>query len=206
MIVAVAAIWLTPAYPGSADCLFVPLSVPPVLFALSLSQAFLKGIAAARDRMDGTVAEPRWTAFGESMWPRLRLWLLLWLVYFAAVEVGIYAFIHIFEFLVSVSSAGVILGMVAACFVWAPRCAKPWKLALLTLLTAAPAFVLFFVLGTLLLDSLGLKRLQGLAGALDILLFYAPCIASGCLLVVAVLAGSWARHRGDAWFRRTRSK
>lgn len=101
----------------------------------------------------------------------------------------------------SLPSVGVILLLAASCFVWAPRCRKLWKLALLTLMTVAFVFTLFSVLSyvvVLLLDTLELLDLGYMGMGL---LVFPPLVASVLSIVGALCALIWARRKGDAWFR-----
>jgi hypothetical protein len=179
-----------------SDLRFLPMLAPLLFFVFPLCLAFRNGIASAQDQLSGTAAGSSWTAFGNVMWHRVYLWLVLWIMYFVILDVCLEDVICGYKLTLSVSSMGLILGMVAGCFAWAPRCNRLWTLALLTELTAVPAFVLLFFLGAFVLDVLGLGGYMGLGIAI-----YVPFIAFGCLLAAAVLAWIWAWRHGDAWFR-----
>ena len=174
----------------------LPAFAPSFFFVFPLCQAFLDGIASSHDLMHGTARGSPWKSFGKVLWRRMCLWLPLWIVYFVVLELYLENVVGGGNWIASVSSMGLVLGMVAACFVWAPRCKKLWTLALLTGLTAVPAFVLFLFLGALALNILGLGGYMGLG-----IVIYSPFIASGCLLVAAIVSWFWAWRRGDAWFR-----
>ena len=176
--------------------IFVAMLAPSFFFVFPLSQAFQKGIASAREHMHGTAAGSPWREFGKVIWPRLGHWFVLWMVYFAVVEVYLETVVGGLNWSLSVSNAGLVLGTIAACFIWAPRCENLWTLALATGLTVVPAFILFLFLGALALNILGLGGYMGLG-----IVIYSPFIASGCLLVAAIISSFWARCRGGAWFR-----
>ena len=176
--------------------IFVAMLAPSFFFVFPLCQAFQKGIASAREHMHGTAAGSPWREFGKVIWPRLGHWFVLWMVYFAVVEVYLETVVGGLNWSLSVSNAGLVLGTIAACFIWAPRCENLWTLALATGLTVVPAFILFLFLGALALNILGLGGYMGLG-----IVIYSPFIASGCLLVAAIVSWFWAWRRGDAWFR-----
>jgi hypothetical protein len=172
-----------------------PLTVP-FFFLLLLCQAFLNGIAAARDSMRGGSSRSARERFRRVLLPRVFLWLALWAVYFVVLEVYMELVVGGGNLMASASCGGLVLGMVASCFVWAPRCTKLWTLVLLTVLTALPGFVLFCYLGGAIIASLGLGGYMGLG-----VIAYAPLVASMFLLLATICAWLSARLRGDAWFR-----
>lgn len=171
-----------------------PLTVP-FFFLLPLCQAFLNGIAAARDSMRGGSGRSARERFRRVLLPRVCLWLALWAVYFVVLEVYMELVVGGANVIISASCGGLVLGMVASCFVWAPRCTKLWTLALLTVLTALSGFILFCFLGGAIIALLGLGGYMGLG------ILAAPLVASMFLLLAII--GVWlsARLRGDAWFR-----
>ena len=183
-------------HPVLAEFLVPALLAPSFFFVLPLCQTFRKGIAAARDHIHETATGSPWREFGKVICPRLGHWPVLWMVYFAVVEVYLETVVGGLNWSLSVSNAGLVLGMIGACFIWAPRCENLWTLALATSLTVVPAFILFLFLGALALNILGLGGYMGLG-----IVIYSPFIASGCLLVAAIVSWFWAWRRGDAWFR-----
>ncbi len=125
-----------------------PLTVP-FFFLLPLCQAFLNGIAAARDSIRGGSGRSARERFRRVLLPHVFLWLALWAVYFVALGV-----VGGGNLIVSTCCGGLVLGMVASCSVWAPRCTKLWNLALLTVLTALPVFILFcFLWGAIIVSN-----------------------------------------------------
>jgi hypothetical protein len=179
--------------------IFVAMLAPSFFFVFPLCQAFQKGITSARDHIRGTAAGSPWKEFGKVIWPRLAHWFVLWMVYFAVVEVYLETVIGGLNWIASVSNAGLVLGMIGACFIWAPRCENLWTLALATGLTVVPAFSLFLFLGAIVLEVFGLGGYMGLG-----IVIYSPFVASGCLFVAAIVSSLWARCRGNTWFRASR--
>jgi len=130
-----------------------PLTVP-FFFLLPLCRAFLYGIAAARDSMRGGSSRSARKRFRRVMLPHVFVWLTLWAVYFVVLGVYMEFVVGSGNLIVSTCCGGLVLGMVASCFVWAPRCAKLWTLALLTVLTALPVFILFcFLWGAIIAST-----------------------------------------------------
>jgi len=180
---------------GGAELLVVPPLVVSAFFVIPLCQAFLRGVACGREAITTGNGPPR-TAFWKVLWPRGCIWLALWAVYFIALEVYMGLVLGGGSLMTSASCGGLVLGMVASCFVWAPRCRKLWTLAVLTVLTALPGLILFCILGGAIIASLGLGGYMGLEAVV-----YAPLVASVFLLLGAICVWVWARLRGDAWFR-----
>ena len=56
--------------------------------------------------------------------------------------------------------------------------------------------ILLCFLGAFALNVLGLGGYMGLG-----IVVYSPFIATGCLLLAAIISWFWAWRRGDAWFR-----
>lgn len=182
---------------GSGDeFFFLLLLFPALFFAFPLCRVFSNGIAAARDQMRASAAGSPWKAFDAVLRPRLGRWLVLWIGYFVVLELCLLVAVGGMYLTTSIVGTGQILGMIAACFLWAPRCRKLWTLVLLTALTSVPALILLVFLGAVVLDFLAPK--------VDVILgvfLYSPLIAAGCLFVAAVVSCWWALLRGNAWFR-----
>lgn len=182
------------AFSGGVLFALPPVTVP-FFFLLPLCQAFLNGITAARNSMRGGSSRSARERFRRVLLPRVLLWLALWAFYFVVLEVYMELAVGGGNLIVSAFCGGLVLGMVASCFVWAPRCTKLWTLALLTVLTALPGFILCCYLGIVILASLGLGGYMGLG------LLRFPLVASILLLLATIGVWLWARLRGDAWFR-----
>ena len=180
---------------GDAEILAPPPLVVAVFFVIPLCQAFLRAVACGREAMTTGDGSP-WATFRRVLWPRGRLWLALWAAYFIVLEVYMGLVLGGGSLMTSASCGGLVLGMVASCFIWAPRCRKLWTLALLTVSTALPGFILFCILGGAIVTSVGLGGYMGLGAVV-----YAPLVASVFLLLGAICVWRWARRRGDAWFR-----
>ena len=180
---------------GGAELLTAPPLVVAALFVIPLCRAFLRGVASGREAMANGASSPR-ASFRRVVWPRGCVWLVLWAVYFVALEVYMGLILGGGSLMTSASCGGLVLAMVASCFVWAPRCRKLWALVLLTLLTALLGMIFFCILGATIIDALGLGGYMGLGVVVG-----APLVASAFLLVVTICLWLWARLRGDAWFR-----
>jgi len=182
---------------GLAGGLFaVPPIALPFFFALPLCQAFLRGIASARDSMRDTTGESPGTVFRNELRPRFRIWLVLWGVYFVILEGYLYKVAGGGSVIVSVPCATMVLLMVTSCFIWSPRCTKLWSLVLLTSLTPPIAFLLAYI------PAFAFVYLFGPRGYMDLGLVTIPPLIASLFLVVAVIV-TWIRtkRKGNAWFR-----
>ena len=99
--------------------------------------------------------------------------------------------------IISAPTVGLVLLMFATCFLWAPKCEKSWVLALLSLFTP-------LLFGALLWGaSMPLVGLSGMAGYMGLgYAIFPPLIASGGLLVGAIVTLVRAWRKGDEWFQR----
>ena len=175
-------------------------ALPPVtvlfFFLLPLCQAFLNGIAAARDSMRGGSGRSARERFRRVLLPHVFIWLVLWSVYFVVLEAYLFKVVGGGNLIVSVPSAGLVLLMVASCFIWAPRCKKLWPLVLLTFLTPLIAFPLAYI------PAFAFVYFFGPRGYMDLgLVMIPPLIASLFLVVAAIVTWIRTKRKGDAWFR-----
>lgn len=174
----------------------LPPLVLPFFFLLPLCDGFLHGIAAARESMRGGASVSPTASFRQVLRPRMCLWLVLWILYFASLEAYLFKFAGGGNLIVSLPSAGLVLLMVASCLFWAPRCRKRSTLAILTLLTPLLVVLVSYPLAFSFVYFIGPRGYMDLG-----LATIPPLISSAILLVAAIGVWLWSRHQGDAWFR-----
>jgi len=173
----------------------VPMIAPSFFFVFALCEAFQDGIASAQRGFQEATGGSPWLSFGKVLGRRARLWLPLWAIFFIAFQ----PWRNELSLCMCISIAGIVWGSAAACFVWAPLCKKVWTLSLLTLLTLGVACGALLGVSMLVIEAMGMGGYMGLGH-----LFYAPALASGCLLLAAIVAGGWAWWQGNEWFRMDR--
>ncbi len=182
-------------------------SLPPAFFfAVPLAQAYLQGIQMARESIRaGTDDSPR-RCFRHSLAPRVRVWFVLWLAYFLALEgIGYFVSAGRFDFPNSFFGTATCLLeislLVSCCLLWAPRFRRTWSLALTSVLIAPVSIVLLWFLNYSLFSLLATLKLYD-PGYMGMgLLFVPPLIAATLAFAATPAAWIWVRwKKGDAWF------
>ena len=106
----------------------MPMIIPVFMFVFPLCQAFSQGIAAGHEQIRAASSGSPRKASRKRAWRRAMRWLGLWIGFFIVVEVYAHLVVGGGGGFFSALNAGVVLGMVAVCFFWVPRCQKLWTL------------------------------------------------------------------------------
>ena len=193
------------------------MSVVLLLIIGPLAQAFVRGVASARDPRHRVVPQSPWFFFDRAYsGRRFTRWFVIW-----RPTLGIlFALMVVLQFVnsklpFSVWNLFFIVGALLSVFVgswfiakasfyyWAPRCAKLWTLSVIGGLSAIFVYITFFIVITLLLPD-GILVVE--ASVLN--LEYArtsssllPIYAAPICYFAARAMERWARGRGESWFR-----
>lgn len=176
------------------------LPVPPVMvscfFLLVLCQAFLDGIDAVRQSLNERSSTRPWRQFQRVLKPSLILWAVFWTTYLILLEATMLFTQGGGTFFSTTLCMAPVLGMIAACFVWAPRFRTLRGLVLAALASTLALIAMFWGIGFALVGLFGAGGYMGLGYA-----FLSPMIATALLAVFAIACGVRAVRKGDSWFR-----